>query len=154
MKQFKLLFALTATAALALLTAPPLAAQITDYKPETFTGVQSSVAASSAASPTNSTIRLAKNLGGVGIWSSLSSEDAATGDVTLKFALSYDGTNWSTTTYNHVVALSGTNVVVGHTNFPATVVGSARHLKLLQISNGSASNLTVNAVTAARYLTP
>lgn len=128
-------------------------AQIIDYRVETFSGVQEEIDPASSVTPTNSVIRLGKQ-SGMSIWATVSSEAAATGNVTFRFAPSYDGTNFSTTTIDHVVVLSGTNVLTGWTNLPPSALGNVRFLRLQQISNSSASNVVVHSAVAGRYLTP
>lgn len=70
--------------------------------------------------------------------------NASTAAQTYTFALSYDGTNWSTLGPTYVCSMNGTTVVRGYTNFPPTVIGNVPKIKLLTIQNAHTASLFVS----------
>lgn len=86
---------------------------------------------------------------GIGIQATIGSTNAATLQTGISFALSVDGTSY-TTANNYwfiIPALNGTTPVTTFTNFPATLINNARYMKVLQITNGHTASLFVTNIT-------
>lgn len=70
---------------------------------------------------------------------------SATNAVTFRFAVSADGTNWSTTTpISYIVNSSGTNTVRGWTNVPSATLDNTRYMRLESVS---VDNTSTNSIT-------
>ena len=86
---------------------------------------------------------------GIGFQATIGSTNAATLQTGISFALSVDGSNY-TTANNYwfiIPALNGTAPVTAFTNFPPALVGNARKIRVLQITNGHTASLFVSNIT-------
>jgi hypothetical protein len=137
--------------AVLLTFATPTEAQMAEYRTNAFSGVTSTLATNASYTCTNSTVVLRKDRG-LSIWASfVTTNTVATGNVTFNFVAG-NGSVYGTSLITATFPLNGTNTVIGYTNFPATVIGNARSLKLYSITNAETTNaVTVNWVQYGHY---
>ena len=77
---------------------------------------------------------------------------ADTGNVTFNWNLSYDGTNWTTTTpISLVLVANGTTRVTGYTNVPADKLDNVRFIRLATISGTATTVATVSNVVWSAF---
>jgi len=116
----------------------------TVYQPNIFkaaTGVPAAVAASSTNAVTSAAIPVPQGKG-IAFWPAAKGTNAATALVTYKFELTYDGTNYTTTTPLQVgVSLTGTTAALGFTNVPPTFLTGVRAIKLTSVVNAHTSGI-------------
>lgn len=131
-------------AALALLALPTLA----DVSPVDV-GMTNTVAAETTLTTGLGSAVNVENQDNVGVTCAFktTSADTSTGDITLLFARSFDGTVYETTPkLSFIVPSNSTNLVVGYTNLTVSSIGSAKWLKLVSFQNAATNSLT-NVVT-------
>jgi hypothetical protein len=110
-----------------------------------FDGMPNGIVGSTASNLTSTAILVRQNRG-IAIFPSVTPCVAGSANVTFKFNVSYDGTNY--TTHNPLTILVGTastnssGVVLAYTNFPIACLDNARYLKLTAVQNGFASDVT------------
>ena len=86
----------------------------------------------------------------------LAGADVANPNITFAFAVSLDGTTWSTTKpFTYAEAANGATPVIGFKNFSAPVTGAGadniQFVRLASVQNASANQTcTVNSVTITR----
>jgi hypothetical protein len=72
--------------------------------------------------------------------------DAAgsSGTITLTFQRSVDGTNWEThPKFTFLATMTGTTQLIEYTNFPSTIIGPCKALRISSVQSGDTSaNLT------------
>jgi hypothetical protein len=73
---------------------------------------------------------------GLGILSEFYGANVGTGNVTITFGLSQDGTDWTTTaTHTQVIAANGTNWVRAFKNFAPADLDNVRYIRVNSIAN-------------------
>lgn len=81
---------------------------------------------------------------GMAFYATIVSTNAATANVTFRFDVSYDGTNFTTGSplvWN--VPLNGTTAVVAYTNILKDVLDNSRYIELTSISNAHSAPIYV-----------
>ena len=153
MKKF---FALPSLAVLALCVAPlPAVAQLTPRNVTVLTLSDSSIAANTTEVSTSQAFTI-KPGAGFGAVVNFVLSGADTTNVTFNFAVSLDGTTWTTTTpFTQAVAANGTTTVIDFKNFAADVTGAGAnnilYVRLASITNASTTRIvTVNSVTITK----
>jgi hypothetical protein len=153
MKKFLSLLSL---AVLALCVAPLAAvAQVTPRNVTVLTLSDSSIAAAATEVSTSQAFQLRPG-SGFGIVVNFQLSGADTTNVTFNFAVSLDGTTWTTTfPFTQVVAANGATPVIDFKNFAADVTGGGAnnilYVRLASVINASATRvLTINSVTVTR----
>jgi hypothetical protein len=148
-------FSLCFAVALLLGASPLVRAQSTPRNVQTLTLSDSSIATSATEVSTSEAFTI-KADSGFAILVSFQLSGADTANVTFSFAVSIDGTTWSTTTpYTYTVAATGTTPVIGFCNFPPHVAGNGanniRYARLASITNASSTRtVAVNYVKVTR----
>lgn len=144
------------TLAVCALCAVPLAhAQVTPRNTTVLTLSDSSIAAAATEVSTSQAFTL-KPGAGFGSVVNFVLSGADTANVTFNFAVSLDGTTWTTTTpFTQTVAANGTTTVIDFKNFAADVTGAGAnnilYVRLASITNASATrSVTVTSVTITR----
>lgn len=142
-------------ALLALAIAFPAAAQVTPITTKhmltngTTVIIDATADQSNIVASTTVVVELQKDRG-LGVQATIGSTNAATLQTGISFAVSGDGTSY-TTANNYwfiIPALNGTSPVTAFTNFPAQLLNNARYIKILQITNGHTASLFVTNVIA------
>ncbi len=140
---------LVAVAALFAIALPGLGQSVAPggaygYTSLALPGVQATVAASSTVNPTNAVFQLPApgRFSSFGSFCGSNSGDTTT--ITLNYAFSPDGVNYSTTTVAHTITLNGTTPVYAFTNFSAANAGiaDAQWVQLKSIVNANTHTVT------------
>jgi hypothetical protein len=152
---FRFLAAAFLLLALICLMAPPVVAQqnLTTFRPRTnvFTSVPSSVAASSTATVASEAVGVWPGRG-LAVFPYFAGTNASTANVILAFNVSYDGTNWSTTTPILLTnVMNGTTAVRGYHHIPASSLDNVRAIRLQTIQNAHNASLFVTNVVWSLY---
>jgi len=139
-------------AIVAVLSQPSSAyAQVTPRSLTTLTLSATTVTASSTVTLTSSTIML-KPGSGFAIVPTFAQSAAGTGNVTFNFAVSTDGTTWSTTTpLTYTVAATGTTSVVAFKNFG--VADGADNILYARLASVTNSNTPSNTIISSIVVT-
>lgn len=152
MRKFFSLFSLAVVALCAL----PLAhAQLTPRNVTTLTLSDSAIATSATEVSTSEAFTI-KPDSGFAIVPTFVASGAGTDNVTFNFAVSIDGTTWSTTTpFTYTVAANGATPVVGFCNFPPHVAGAGAnnilYARLASITNASATRtISITSIKVTR----
>lgn len=150
-KSFSLFFAV-----LALCLAPlPALAQVTPRNVTVLTLSDSAIAAAATEVSTSQAFTI-KPGSGFGSVVNFVASGAGTDNVTFNYAVSLDGTTWTTTyPFTQVVAANGTTAVIDFKNFAADVTGGGAnnilYVRLASIINASATRtIAVTSVTITR----
>ena len=113
----------------------------------TFGNVPSTMTASSTSN-VNSGVILVRQHRGIAIVPAFTGSGASTLNVTFKWDVSADGTNYTTTQpLSLVVPANGTNAVIAYTNVPATYLNNVRYLRVSSVANGATNSLTGVSIT-------
>ena len=133
----------------ALLFVPAaLHAQVTPTSYGLFTNAPATVATSTTWTTGSSPISVPQGRGLAVLYTLRGSAGTTGGVVTLTFAVSADGTTFSTDTgLQLTVTPTGTNVLTGFKNFPASTLDNVRYIKLASVQN-AASALVTNQIIA------
>jgi hypothetical protein len=141
---------------LALVLAVPLAqAQVTPRNVTVLTLSASTVGTSTTAAITSQAFTL-KPGSGFAVMPNFQLASTGTENMVFSFAVSLDGTTWSTVKpFVYTVAATGATPVIGFYNFPAPIAGTGAdnvlYARLASVTNGSSSQiLTINSVTITR----
>lgn len=115
------------------------------------TSVPGTVAASTIVATNSSTLTLSRNQG-VSFNTSLTATNVDPSLVTFYLAVSYDGTNFTTTNNAHrvivpVVINPASAPVIYSTNFSADVLNNVKQVRIMGINNAVTNTLTINHVT-------
>lgn len=150
----KLLLKFTAVvAAFALATPPLLAQQVTgkSWRTGSFTGQAATVATATTSTTASDAVEVPPGRG-LAVLCKIGGVTAATnGAVTFTFAVSADGTTYSTdTTLQLAITATGTNVLTGFKNFGAATLDNVRYLRIASIQNASAGTVTNLSLTWAK----
>lgn len=118
-------------------------AQITPTTVGSFTGQAATVATSTTSTTTSAAIDVPQGRG-LAVLCTIGGTAAATnGAVTFTFAVSADGTTYSTdTSLQLAITPTGTNVLTGYKNFPSSTLDNVRYLRIASIQNASAGTVT------------
>lgn len=142
--------------AVAALCALPLArAQITPRTLTTLTLSGTTVGTSATAVITSQAFML-KPGSGFAVVPNFVLSGADTANVTFNFAVSTDGTTWTTTTpFTYAEAATGATPVIGFKNFASPITGAGAdnilYVRLASVTNASSSRtVTINSVTITR----
>lgn len=111
-----------------------------------FTNCATQLITSGATSNINAQVYVWRHAG-MAIVPKFAAANTTTTNLDFVFALSADGTNWSTHTLTYSEAFNSTTAVIGYTNFPADTLDNVRWLRLASIYNRSATNIWVTNVT-------
>ena len=150
---FTLLFA----GLLACVLAVPLAqAQITPRAVTTLTLTGTTTVGTAATNVITSQAFLLKPGSGFAVVPTFVLSGADTANVTFNFAVSIDGTTWSTTTpFTYAEAATGATPVIGFKNFAAPITGAGAdnilYVRLASVANASSTRTcTVSSVIITR----
>lgn len=152
MKKF---FSLLFLAVLALCLVSPAVAQVTPRNVTVLTLSDSAIGTAATEVSTSQAFTI-KPGSGFGSVVNFVARGAGTDLVTFNYAVSLDGTTWTTTTpFTQAVAANGTTTVIDFKNFAADVTGAGAnnilYVRLASITNASATRtVTVNSVTITR----
>ena len=142
--------------ALALALAPPLAqAQVTPRNVTVLTLSASTVGTSTTTAITSQAFNIGPR-NGFAIVPNFVLSGSDTANITFNFAVSIDGTTWTTVTpFSYTVAATGATPVIGFYNFPAPIAGTGAdnvlYARLASVQNASSSRtLTINSITVTR----
>lgn len=150
----KKLFSLS-LAALALCAAPLAQAQLTPRNVTTLDLSTSTAAANTTTTITSQAFTI-KPGSGFAVVPSFKLAGAGTENVTFNFAVSLDGTTWSTTKpFTYAEAANGTTDVIGFKNFAAPVTGAGAdnilYVRLASVTVASATQAcTINSIKITR----
>jgi hypothetical protein len=150
-KFFSLLFAAVALCAIPLKSS----AQVTPRNVTTLTLSDTSIAAAATEVSTSQAFAI-KPGSGFGVVVNFQLSGADTANVTFNFAVSLDGTTWTTTTpFTMTSASTGVTPVIDFKNFAADVTGAGAnnilYVRLASVTNASATrSCTINSVTITR----
>lgn len=135
----KTLFAFLALVALAF----HAVAQVTPTTFGSFTGQAATVATATTSSTASAAIEVPQGRG-LAVLATIGGTAATTnGAVTFTFAVSADGTTYSTDTgLQLAITPTGTNVLTAYKNFPASTLDNVRYLRLASIENAAAGTVT------------
>lgn len=132
----------------ALIDPPPADAQTTPTTYGAFTnGVLTVTNAQTLTVLTDGvTVRQGKGMAIMPYFVSLTDPTAA--NTTFNFDVSYDGTNWTTTSpFSLAVGHNSTTPVRGFTNWNATLLANVRQIRLRSVANGGTNTIYVTNVT-------
>ncbi|MCX6952909.1 MAG: hypothetical protein NTV51_12205 [Verrucomicrobia bacterium] len=153
MKKF---FSILSLAVLALGAVPLVSqAQVTPRNLTTLTLSATTVATSTTATITSQAFPI-KPDSGFAVVPNFVLSGADTANVTFNFAVSVDGTTWTTVTpFTYAVAANGTTPVIGFSNFAPHVTGAGAnniaYARLQSVTNASSTRtVTINSVTITR----
>ena len=139
MKRFKLLLATVA----ALACATAALGQITPTTTAAFTGQAATVATATTDKTPSAAIAVPQGRG-LAVLATIGGTAATTnGAVTFTFAVSADGTNYSTdTSLQLAITPTGTNVLTGYKNFASTTLDNVAWIRLASVQNAAAGTVT------------
>lgn len=129
----------------------PLSAQVTPRNVTTLTLSDVSIGTSATEVSTSQAFTI-KPGSGFGSVVNFVLNGADTANVTFNYAVSLDGTTWTTTTpFTQAVAANGATAVIDFKNFAADVTGAGAnnilYVRLASITNASATRIvTINSV--------
>jgi hypothetical protein len=156
MQLFKKFPVILFAVALAFMLASPLAhAQLTPRNVTVLTLSASTVGTSTTTAITSQAFSI-KPGSGFAIVPNFVLSGSDTANITFNFAVSIDGTTWTTVTpFTYTVAATGATPVIGFYNFPAGVSGGGAdnilYARLATVQNASSSRtLTINSITVTR----
>lgn len=100
---------------------------------------------------TNSSVIAVHKDRGLAVLPAITGLDESAANVTFGFNVSADGTNYTTTApLTCVVALNGTNAVVGWKQFDPLVLNNVRWIRLGSIVNAATNGVTIQRVQWSR----
>jgi hypothetical protein len=140
------------------LVTPPVVAQqnLTPFPPRTnaFTSVPSFVAGSATSNVLSQAVGVWPGRG-MAVFPYFAGTNASTANVIFAFTVSYDGTNWSTTTPILLTnAMNGTTAVRGFHHIPASSLDNVRAIRLQTIQNAHTASVFVTNVVWSVYPQP
>lgn len=130
---------------LLLALAPAAFAQVAPTTYGTFSNVPSIVTTTATSNVLSAPITVRQGRG-LAIFPHFAGTNAGTANVIFRFAVSYDGTNWSTTTLNVTNAMSGTTAVRGFENLKPDVLANVRAIRLENINNAHTASVFITNV--------
>lgn len=148
----KFLVPLLALAFAVVFLAPAAHAQLTPRNVKTLTLSASTVATSTTATITSDAFML-KPGSGFAVIPNFQLSGADTANVTFSFAVSTDGTTWTTTTpFTYAVASTGATPVIGYKNFGvADGADNVLYVRLASVTNASSTRtVTINSIKVTR----
>ena len=142
---------LTLAAVLSFSLAPAALAQITPTTTAAFTGQAATVATATTDTTASAAIAVPQGRG-LAVLATIRGNAATTnGAVTFTFAVSADGTNYSTdTTLQLAITPTGTNVLTGYKNFGNTTLDNVAWIRVASIQNAAAATVTNLSVVYSR----
>jgi hypothetical protein len=153
--RLSLLTCIAVIGSLAVLTTPRACAQVDAFTVTSLTTSTNAVAASTTSTVTTDPVEVRGDQG-VGFVAKFVLDGPSTGNVTLHYNVSADGTNWTTTKpFNSgAIAANGTNSVTAYYNFGPTdssELRNIRYIKLAEVQNAATNAVSLQNVWSTKY---